>query len=583
MKKRLTALALAFAMVLGTVALAAGAEKSITVSPMTLTINGQEVTPTKSNGAAAEVFAYDGATYVPLRYLSELLGIDVEWDKNDPNTAKLVSDELTPPSGQTENLTTDVVVVGSGISGSAAAVAAAQNGARVILVEKQGYIGGSLVASPGNMAVAEVAENKSYHLEPSDDTLDAAFARWSQKIADTQPASVMDETRVRVLMTESMKTLNWYSDMGAAFSPMMTVEANGLKTYRPNVPTMDSGLGGAQLMALLRSVGEANGAVYMTDTAATSLIMENGKVAGITARTTGGEISIHAKKVILACGGFGGNDEMLLKSIPGLAETGYYYQGLASNTGDGIQMAKQVGAATYDEDWLVATTLAPHGDLIAANRQFGKLVEGMVYTVSPSGDAIPGASIADQLLVNTRGVRVVNEAGNKSSQLAALMDSASAPYYALYSGVSGELEEILNSGLDTGHVVKAADLAELARAVQMDAKTLEQTVAAYNKAAASGTDSQFGKSADRMHQIAAQGPYYLCRVVPSFVATMGGLLTDENYQVLDAYGNAFDGLYAVGEMAHRFLYTRNFITGASNGFCGTMGRWAGEHAAKTVS
>ena len=95
MKKRITALALAIFMVLGTVALAAGTEKNITVTPMTLSINGQQVTPTKSDGAAAEVFSYDGATYVPLRYLSELLGIKVEWDKNAPNTAKLVMDKMT--------------------------------------------------------------------------------------------------------------------------------------------------------------------------------------------------------------------------------------------------------------------------------------------------------------------------------------------------------------------------------------------------------------------------------------------------------------------------------------------------------
>ncbi len=87
MKKRITALALACVMVLGTTALAAGAEKTISVTPMDMTINGQTVTPTKSNGEAAEVFAYDGATYVPLRYLSELLGIEVVWDKDHPNTA----------------------------------------------------------------------------------------------------------------------------------------------------------------------------------------------------------------------------------------------------------------------------------------------------------------------------------------------------------------------------------------------------------------------------------------------------------------------------------------------------------------
>ena len=91
MKKRITALALAIFMIMGTVAIAAGTQKNITVTPMNMTINGQEVTPTKSNGAPAEVFAYDGATYVPLRYLSELLNIEVEWDKNNPNTAVLVN------------------------------------------------------------------------------------------------------------------------------------------------------------------------------------------------------------------------------------------------------------------------------------------------------------------------------------------------------------------------------------------------------------------------------------------------------------------------------------------------------------
>ena len=102
MKKRITALALAVVMVLGTAALAAGTEKSISVTPMDMTINGQAVTPLKSNGEAAEVFAYDGATYVPLRYLSELLGIEVVWDKDHPNTATLVNvPGFTAPAGGT--------------------------------------------------------------------------------------------------------------------------------------------------------------------------------------------------------------------------------------------------------------------------------------------------------------------------------------------------------------------------------------------------------------------------------------------------------------------------------------------------
>ena len=91
MKKRIAALSMALVMGLGTVALAAGVEKTITVTPMGMTVNGQAVTPLKSDGTAAEVFAYDGVTYVPLRYLSELLGIQVDWNKDAPNTVRLVN------------------------------------------------------------------------------------------------------------------------------------------------------------------------------------------------------------------------------------------------------------------------------------------------------------------------------------------------------------------------------------------------------------------------------------------------------------------------------------------------------------
>ena len=116
MKKRIAALGMALAMLLGITALAAGGEKTITVSPMTMTINGQQVTPTKTDNTPAEVFAYDGATYVPLRYLSELLGISVEWDKNDPNTAKLVGDNLKVPTSNSGTFTGSAAGFGGNVT-----------------------------------------------------------------------------------------------------------------------------------------------------------------------------------------------------------------------------------------------------------------------------------------------------------------------------------------------------------------------------------------------------------------------------------------------------------------------------------
>jgi len=126
MKKRITALALALTMVLGIAAAAAGTEKSISVTPMGMTINGQAVTPTKSDGTPAEVFAYDGATYVPLRYLSELLGIKVEWDENDPNTAKLVMDQMTYTS-QAQGMNGKITVKVTVADGKIAAIDCSDN------------------------------------------------------------------------------------------------------------------------------------------------------------------------------------------------------------------------------------------------------------------------------------------------------------------------------------------------------------------------------------------------------------------------------------------------------------------------
>ena len=96
MKKRIIALALACAMVLGTTALAAGVERAMTVTPMEMTVNGEKVTPTGSNGAVGEAFAAQGVTYAPVRWLCELLGVEVEWDKNEPGVIRLTGDVELP-------------------------------------------------------------------------------------------------------------------------------------------------------------------------------------------------------------------------------------------------------------------------------------------------------------------------------------------------------------------------------------------------------------------------------------------------------------------------------------------------------
>lgn len=204
-------------------------------------------------------------------------------------------------------------------------------------------------------------------------------------------------------------------------------------------------------------------------------------------------------------------------------------------------MAAEAGAATYDDPWVVATTLTPHGDLIAANKQFGKLVEGMIYTVVVEGDAIEGASINDQLIVNAQGMRVINEAGDKSRQLSGLIDSNTAPYYALYAGAEGELAEILESGLDTG----LCDQGRHARSPCRRGRHRCCRPAKHRKHLQRIRPHRRGprlrQAAERMHAVAEEGPYYLVARGAFVRRHHGGVRTNENYQVLNTEGAAIGG------------------------------------------
>lgn len=160
MKKRITALALALAMVMGTAAFAAGVEKTVSITPMDLTINGQQVTPTKSDGTPADVFAYEGATYAPVRYLCELLGIDVDWDKNDNSTVKLVGVKNVPGAVTYTPGTYTGTAMGFGgpITVEATVSADAITEVKVTGDEETPTVGGAILAPLGNMAATKGLE-----------------------------------------------------------------------------------------------------------------------------------------------------------------------------------------------------------------------------------------------------------------------------------------------------------------------------------------------------------------------------------------------------------------------------------------
>jgi predicted oxidoreductase len=154
-----------------------------------------------------------------------------------------------------------------------------------------------------------------------------------------------------------------------------------------------------------------------------------------------------------------------------------------------------------------------------------------------------------------------------------MVDTKKGPYYALFDSSDDAITAILETGLGTADAFKGETIEELATASK--ASNLAATFAAYATIAQSGKDTEFNKAEDRIKAY-GDGPYYLVRIVPSYVATMGGVRTDANCQAISADGTPIEGLYVVGEATHRFMYNRSFISAASNGSGITMGRLTGE-------
>jgi len=485
-------------------------------------------------------------------------------------TAKAANANTVKP---VETLETDVLVVGSGLSGLSAAVAASENGASVIVLEKMAVTGGSAKSSMGTFMTCEVEENKAFHKTQSDDTLDAALARWKASMDKSLAVSQYpDYDRVGDMLVYSMETIDWIVNQGAVFVDNgYTIANRGMSALEVDVPEDTVGIGAGKLIRLLQANAEKNGAKVYVDTPATELIIENGVVVGAKASGLEYDYEIKAKNVILACGGVGGSAELVGQLTPAFVEIGYTYCGVPGNTGDGVTMALAAGAVTYEDNWVIPSYISPAGELIAHNTMFNKFLES-------NGLPDPESSY-DRLIVDREGVRIMNEAAHYSEQNLVMVDHNKGPYYAMYEGMAPEIIEILDTGIETGLVFKGETIAELAQNAGMDPAVLEATAARYTELAKAGKDDDFGKNPQRMFPIAEEGPYYLVNFVGTFSGSIGGVKTNENFQAVREDGSAIEGLYAVGEMANRFAYNQMYFSGSSLTFSSTMGRIAGAHAA----
>jgi len=473
----------------------------------------------------------------------------------------------------------DVVVAGCGVAGLSAAVAAAELGAKVVVLERapQQERGGQSRYTEAYLRMKSrtevtddfetiLAENSSGYLDPDlvgevarPDDMRAAYAR---------ALSMMEPDVIAALADNAGPTIAWLQQFGLKFDFLPT---QFLTKSQPRLLPVGGGLA---LVEGLAARAEALGVRFAYETTADRLEVDaDGGVTGLLARTRGEGMTRLGGQVVLACGGFEGNAEMLARYIgPRAAFLRPICKGANFNRGDGINMALAVGAATS-------------GDFASFHAE----------PIDPrSGVAEPSVFVFPYgILVNKDGQRFVDEAPG----------TVDATYEPVTRRIFEQRDGIAYVILDAGHLripnyrlairtdqppIAADSIADLARALAIPADALEATVAAYNRACRPGeyrpleldhlstTGLQPPKS--NWARPIEQPPFHAYPIIAANVFTFGGVKIDPHARVLHGDGSVIDGLYAAGEIVGTFYRHYPGATSVLKGL--VFGRLAGLAAAR---
>ncbi len=445
----------------------------------------------------------------------------------------------------------DVVIVGAGAAGLAAANTALEAGANVLVLEKAGVTGGSTVRSGGKILGAGTPWQTAQGFEDSADMMYDFLMSYDRD-------GIMDTDLVRAFCDASAENIQWMVDRGTEIQDVEPIHSSLTPWRVHNVKGgggQTSGHGG-WFTAPLTNLYEGKGGKIIYNCTANELITDgNGAVTGVKGvMPDGSAVTVNAKSVILATGGYCHNEEMLAKYhdfLPTNVASGVPM----TNTGDGITMAVAVGAKNFD---------APGLQLAYVNY-----------------DCYVGIAEESGLIISEDGNRVVNEWTYQSHVAQALADADSTyGYYitAVKDGACVEPYPMLSWGVTMEQVPHAATIGELAEQIGLDAATLEATVARYNELCAKGVDDDFGKPAEFLIPVEGDA-YYAFRMNPGSSVTFGGLQIDTDAHVLDVNDQPIPGLYAAGEVAFTGLFDAEYpCCGMAIGSAIFYGRTAAQNA-----
>ena len=467
-------------------------------------------------------------------------------------------DPATLPEG--EEAQADVVVVGGGASGLAAAATALESGARVIVLEKAPHTGGSAALSAGIVTAASTDIQKASGLPADSAGLAKLWLEDQKRSVKGAPANLPDAAQVEALVKQSAETVDWLTKkVGMQFSANAAA-ADGIGAYQLLPISSDASRpAGAEEVEKLEQYVKKLGGIIRTATPAWKILTtDDGRVSGVAAADGKNRFTFHAKSVVLASGGFAADLMKVTSRQPRWAVYVERAGAAKTSTGDGLTMGLQVGAKEVSDSWLMGTQFAPaYPEMTAA--------------------MLGERGFAGATLVNEKGLRFVKEdLPNITSEMSQQLD-----VWLITDSKDPEKAKTLRNYLGFDTVVHGNTPEELGRRMGARADNVKQTIEKLNADAAAGKDTAFDRDPINFTSL-TQAPYFAVKVRPVISGTIGGFVVTPDFQVLDNALKPIQGLWAAGELANRAFYNRVYEPGTSLLIAYASGRAAGTSAAKAA-
>lgn len=506
----------------------------------------------------------------------------------------LVSKNTSTTKAKDIEETVDVVVVGAGGAGMTAAITATDAGKKVIVVESQPIAGGNSVRSTGGMNAAKTPyQDKNEFKEAAG--VEKTLATAAEKFADNatitalaatvksqwdayqaNPQGYFDSVElmeldtliggkgknnpelVKTLAENSAAAIEWLASIGAEVKNVGAFGGASVKRiHRPVNADGKVTAVGAYIVPILEKNLQDRNVQFLFDTTANEIIMKDGKAVGIKATGKDGhKVTINAKSVVIATGGFGANAEMVEKYKPELK--GFATTNAEGAQGQGIDMATAVGAATVDMDQIqIHPTVHIEED---GNAHL--ITEGL------RGD---GA-----ILVNAEGKRFYDEVSTRDKVSAAIIAQPDKSAWLVVDQSMVDKSAVIAGYIKSGYTVTGATYEELAKAMGVDEATFVSTMNTWNQAVEAKTDAEFNRTSFANPLTAA--PYYAIKITPAVHHTMGGIVINPKAEVLNEKGEVISGLFAAGEVTGG-VHGANRLGGNAVADFVVFGRIAGQSAA----